>query len=170
MYLPDTKGATDKRKGNRWLVIDAELRPIVEQYFHWWESTVRRDAQGRPVTTAMWLNERGTAQRMEDLYPRYFYEDCERLGLMRAPTEHAPGERADTRRRWTAHCQRHFAEQVRQRTNVPSDCSNHFRGDAFRDARSDYYKPKPEHVRQKYHELVPLLGFQPLPDAPRRRR
>ena len=164
VYLPKTKGGTDKRKGNRWMVIDAELRPILEQYFVWWDRTVKRDSNGAPVTSALWLNEHGEALRQDRLYPRYFTQDCERLGLMK------PGDREISTRRWTAHCQRHFGEQIRQLHNVPADWNNHFRGDAFKDARGDYYKPTPEHIRQKYHELIPRLGFQPLPDAPRLRR
>lgn len=164
VYLPKTKGGTDKRKGNRWMVIDSELRPILEQYFGWWEKTVKRDASGKATTSAMWLNEHGEALLQKRLYPRYFTLDCERLGLMKA------GDRMMSVRRWTGHCQRHFGEQIRQLHNVPSDWNNHFRGDAFKDARGDYYKPTPDHIRQKYHELIPLLGFQPLPDAPRLRR
>jgi len=164
VYLPKTKGGTDKRKGNRWMVIDSELRPILEQYFAWWDKTVKRGGNGQPVTSALWLNEHGDALRQDRLYPRYFTLDCERLGLMK------PGDREVMTRRWTAHCQRHFGEQIRQLHNVPSDWNNHFRGDAFKDARGDYYKPTPEHIRQKYHELIPHLGFQPLPEATRLRK
>lgn len=163
VYLPKTKGGTDKRKGNRWSVIDAELRPILEQYFASWDTHVARDPRGLPVTTALWLNETGSALKQENMYPRFFTRDCERLGLQKK------GE-PDSRKRWTAHCQRHFGEQLRQIHNVPSDWSNHFRGDAFKDARGHYYQPTPDHIRQKYHELIPLLGFQPLPSAARLRR
>lgn len=163
VYLPKTKGGTDKRKGNRWSVIDAELRPILQQYFAWWDASVKRDAEGRPLTTAMWLNESGLALQQKGMYPRFFTRDCERLGLQK-PRE------SDSRKRWSAHCQRHFGEQLRQIHNVPADWSNHFRGDAFKDARGHYYQPTPEHIRQKYHELIPLLGFQPLPSAARLKR
>ena len=163
VYLPKTKGGTDKRKGNRWSVIDAELRPIIEQYFAWWDASVKRDETGRPVTTALWLNESGLALQQKGMYPRFFTRDCERLGLQKE-------DEPDARKRWTAHCQRHFGEQLRQIHNVPADWSNHFRGDAFKDARGHYYQPTPEHIRQKYHELIPLLGFQPLPTAARLRR
>lgn len=163
VYLPKTKGGTDKRKGNRWSVIDAELRPIIMQYLAWWDMSVKRDAEGRPVTTSLWLNESGLALLQKNMYPRFFTRDCERLGLQKKLEP-------DSRKRWTAHCQRHFGEQLRQIHNVPADWSNHFRGDAFKDARGHYYQPTPEHIRQKYHELVPLLGFQPLPDAARLRR
>ena len=163
VYLPKTKGGTDKRKGNRWSVIDAELRPILEQYFAWWDRTVKRDETGRPLTTALWLNESGLPLQQRGMYPRFFTRDCERLGLQKK-------SEPDTRKRWTAHCQRHFGEQLRQIHNVPPDWSNHFRGDAFRDARGHYYQPTPEHIRQKYHEFIPLLGFQPLPTAARLRR
>lgn len=161
-YLPKSKGKTDKRKGNRWIVIDSELRPILMQHLAWWDSKVKRDPNGCPVTTKLWLNTRGGALQQNDLYTEagFFYTDCERLGLMQ------PGDRQDSLRRWTAHCQRHFGEQVRQMANVPSDWSNHFRGDAFKDARGKYYEPPPEHVRKKYHELIPRIGFQPLPTGP----
>lgn len=163
VYLPKTKGGTDKRKGNRWSVIDAELRPIIEQYLAWWDVNVARDNEGKPLTTALWLNESGHALQQKGMYPRFFTRDCERLGLQKK------GE-VDSRKRWTAHCQRHFGEQLRQIHNVPADWSNHFRGDAFKDARGHYYQPTPEHIRQKYHDLIPLLGFQPLPDAGRLRK
>ncbi len=54
--------------------------------------------------------------------------------------------------------------------NVPDAWCNHLRGDAFHDARGHYFKPPPEQVRQKYHEFVPMLGFQPSLDAARLRR
>jgi hypothetical protein len=164
VYLPETKGALDKRKGNRWVVIDAELRPLLEQVFAWWEKTVKRDAAGAPVTTSLWLSPGGCALKSKDLYPAFFIEDAIRLGIMR------PEERHDPKRVWTAHCQRHFGEKLLEMHNVPDAWCNHFRGDAFHDARGHYFKPTPEQVRQKYHELVPMLGFQPLPDAARLRR
>jgi hypothetical protein len=163
-YLPDTKGALDKRKGNRWLVTDAELRPLVEQHFAWWEKTVKRDEEGRPVTTSLWLSPGGHALKAKDLYPAFFIEDAIRLGLM------TPEERDDPRRVWTGHCQRHFGEKLLEMNNVPDSWCNHFRGDAFKDARGHYFQPTPEQVRQKYHEFVPMLGFQPLPDVTRLRR
>jgi hypothetical protein len=163
VYLPDTKGARDKRKGNRWSVIDRELRPILEQFFAWWEASVARDERGMPLTTSMWLG--GTGRRLLDqrFYPTFFTKDCLRLGLLTEQEVYNP------KRNWTSHCQRHFGEQLLEMNNVPDSWCNHFRGDAFKDARGHYFAPTPQQVREKYRELVPLLGFKPLPDAPRLR-
>lgn len=177
VYLPVSVAANGQRApekrttGNRWLVVDAELRPILEQYFAWWERTVKRDpTTGRPLTTRLWLKDSGVAENLNreggmatDFNERWFYGEAERLGLMK------PGDREDPRRRWTGYSQRHFAEQVFQMANVPSDWINHFRGDAFKDSRGAYFKPRPEQVVEKYLALVPRLGFNPLPDAPKLR-
>ncbi|MFA5860684.1 MAG: hypothetical protein WDA16_03220 [Candidatus Thermoplasmatota archaeon] len=156
VFLPDTKGHLDKRKGNRWSVIDDELRPILEQYLAWWERVVRRDEQGRPTTTALWLTEWGLPLQQKDSYRSLFYTDCERLGLM------LQGERTNRLRAWTAHCQRHFGEKLLMMNNCPDTWSKHFRGDAVKDARGVYFVPTPEQIRQKYVEWVPKVGFKPL--------
>ena len=157
VYIPETKGALDKRKGNRWAVADAELRPILDAALDWWDRTVKRDAEGRPVTTQLVLNTAGTALQIERMYDALFYTDCERLGLMQ------PGDRQRPLRRWTAHCQRHFGEKLLEMHNVPDNWCNHFRGDKLHDARGHYFKPTPDQVREKYHELVPRIGFDPTP-------
>lgn len=157
VYLPERVNAQgekfpEKRKGNRWLVVDAELRPILVQYLAWWDRHVKRDPEtGLPVTTGLWLNETGRAEETDPegrlpgrFNARWFYVEAERLGLMK------PGERKDTLRRWTAHCQRHFFEQVCEMNDVPGDWCNHFRGDAFSDSRGYYFHPKPEQVLEKY--------------------
>lgn len=164
VYLPEKRGAQgealkDKRKGNRWLVDDPELRPLAEQHFAWWERTVKRDVNGQPVTTKLWLNSAGMPLEYERIYPEFFVSDAERLGILK------PGERYDPRRTWTAHCQRHFLEKLLEMHKVPDNWCNHFRGDALRDARKNYFKPKPEEVHKMYLELVPTLGFKPLPET-----
>lgn len=159
VYLPKKPGRPDKRQGNRWLVIDAELRPILEQYFAWWERAVRRDKDGRPKTTSLWLSERGGPLRQDLMHRTLFSADAIRLGLMR------PDDKDDIRRAWTAHCQRHFGEKLLEMHNVPDVWCNHFRGDKLRDARGHYYKPAPLEVRKKYHEWVPRIGFAPLPEG-----
>lgn len=176
VYLPERMSElgvklSEKRQGNRWLVVDAELRPILEQYLAWWERHVRRDpVTGAPVTTALWLNEWGTGEEYDergrppyDFNQRWFYREAERLGLM------GPGDRKDPLRRWAAHCQRHFFEQVCEMEEVPPDWCNHFRGDVFRDSRNFYFSAKPEQVLEKYLRWIPVLGFKPLPEAPRLR-
>lgn len=156
-YLPESKGALDKRKGNRWAVIDHELRPILDAALEWWDRTVECDENRRPVTTQLVLNMAGRALDQHRMYDAYFYQDCERLGLMQ------PGDRQRPLRRWTAHCQRHFGEKLLEMHNVPDNWCNHFRGDRLHDARGHYFQPTPEQVREKYHELVPRIGFDPAP-------
>ncbi len=157
VYLPKKPGIPDKRQGNRWSVIDADTRPIIEQYFAWWERTVKRDSQGRPTTTALWLSERGAASQQLIMYRSMFHLDTLRLGLV------TPAEKDNPRRVWTAHCQRHFGEKILEMHNVPDNWCNLFRGDKLKDARGHYFKPGPDEVREKYHEWVPILGFQALP-------
>lgn len=160
VYLPETKGALDKRKGNRWCVVDDELRPILSQYFAWWERTVQRDSDGRPVTTALWITEHGLPLQAKDIYRSLFYGDCQRLGLMTKADERDP------LRKWSAHCQRHFGEKLLMMNNCPDTWSKHFRGDAVKDARGAYFVPTPDQIRQKYREWVPHIGFRALADAP----
>jgi hypothetical protein len=183
VYLPEKRDAQgnpqkDKRTGNRWLVVDAELRPILEQVLADWDRSVKRHPEtGLPVGSGLWLNERGVPEQNDpvlgtapsELSQRWFYPECERLGLMRpaAPASGFKGDRADPQRAWTAHCQRHLFEQVGQKAGVPSDWMNHFRGDAFTDARGAYYHPRPEDILAKYLSLMPRLGFKPLSEAPR---
>ena len=167
VYVPRNKGKRDKRKGNRWSVIDAELRPLLEQHFAWWERTVKRDEKGRPLTTKLWLNGNGTPLRQAELYPGFFYNDCERLGLMVPPSDDSPGDRGDPLRRWTGHCQRHLFEQICENAQLHPDWTKHLRGDGMPDSRGDYYQPPPEHVRKHYLNGIPFLGFKPLADAPR---
>lgn len=167
--IPDVKGPTDKRKGNRTSVIDAELKPILTAYFTWWEATVKRDKDGKPTTTALWLTDQGNpisnrndaCKLRADFYETFFYKDCERLGLMQ------PEDREDSLKRWTAHCQRHFGEKLLMMHNVPDTWAKHFRGDAVQDARKHYFVPTPAQVREKYLELVPMIGFKPVPEVPR---
>lgn len=162
VYLPRKLDGPDKRQGNRWSVIDAELRPIIEQYFAWWERMVKRDEKGVPTTSAMWINERGQPFQQVSMYRGgFFHDDCLRLGLV------TKAELRNPRRTWTAHCQRHFGEKLLEMHNVPDNWCNHFRGDKMKDARGHYFKPEPLQVRQKYLELVPLIGFVPLPDVAR---
>ncbi|MFA5860834.1 MAG: hypothetical protein WDA16_03975 [Candidatus Thermoplasmatota archaeon] len=156
VYLPKKPGRPDKRQGNRWSVIDAELKPILDQHFSWWERTVRRDQHGRPTTSAMWLTSYGDQLRQDLMYRSLFHDDCLRLGLV---TE---AELLNSLRVWTAHCQRHFGEKLLEMHNVPQDWCNHLRGDKLKDARGFYFKPGPDDVRQKYHEFVPNLGFHPI--------
>lgn len=160
VYVPKKKGKRDKRKGNRWMVVDRELRPILEQYLAYWERTVKRDAQGRPKTTKLWITTRGTPLTKAQLERTMFEADCLRLGLMQE------GDKQDPLRSWTAHCQRHFGEKVLELHDVPGDWCHHFRGDRTGGARKSYYRPTPEQVQQKYHQWVPMFGFSPLPDAP----
>ena len=158
VILPEWKGKLDKRKGNRVSVIDAELRPILEQYLRWWEHNVRRNDDGTPLTTKLWLSEHGRALNNDpDFYDRVFYPDCYRLGLMK------PGDEQDPLRRWTAHCQRHFLEKVLMMADCPDTWSKHFRGDIVKDARGHYFVPTPEQIREKYLEWMPKLGLQPVP-------
>ena len=150
VYLPekyDVAGSplADKRTGNRWVVVDAELRPILEQYLAWWERTVKRDpATGRPVTTKLWLQASGYPEENEDegnapgdLSERWFYPECERLGLMK------PGDRKDPRRKWTAHCQRHFSEQVHRMAKVPATGATTSEATASRTAGRTTSSPGP---------------------------
>ncbi|GEM_PF-1923496 len=160
---PEGVELKDKRRGNRWMVVDAELRPIVEQLFAWWEANVARDEKGRPLTTKLWLNYRGFALEQDDLYYSFFYDDCLRLGLM---TE---ADQKDPLRVWTAHCQRHFAERLSVELNFPDIWAHHFRGDKIGSARGKYYQPEPLAVRKAYHEWMPRLGFLPLAEAPKAR-
>lgn len=155
VVLPRTKGVLDKRKGNRVSVIDAELRPILKTYFDWWDRNVRRDAQGRPYTTRLWLNFRGTALNEESVTTRMIYADCERLGLMQ------PGDRDDPLKRWTVHCNRHFGEKLLAMADCPETWRKHFRGDVVKDAMGQYFVPTPEQVREKYLQWVPKLGLMP---------
>ena len=158
VVLPESKGALDKRKGNRVSVIDSELRPIIEQYFLWWERTVERTDDGSPAHTSMWLTMRGRPLEFDsNFYAALFYPDCLRLGLM---TE---DDKRDPLRRWTAHCQRHFGEKLLMMNNCPDTWSKHFRGDVVKDARGHYFVPTPEQIREKYLEWVPKLGLAPLP-------
>lgn len=161
VVIPSTKGRLDKRKGNRVSVVDSELRPIIEQYFAWWEHTVRRKDDGTPRSTKLWLNEHGSpiTPGRTDLYSYFFYPDCLRLGLM---TEE---DKRDSRRRWTAHCQRHFMEKVLMMNNCPDTWSKHLRGDVVKDARGHYFVPTPEQIREKYLEWYPKLGFAPVPQT-----
>lgn len=182
VYLPERFNAQgqklpEKRRGNRWLVVDGELCPILEQYLAWWDRTVQRDpVTGRPLTTALWLHDDGTPEECnvrgtigQGFNARWFYREAERLGLM-APPDPMTGEggdREDPLRRWSGHCQRHFLEQVCEMNDVPGDWCNHFRGDVFHDSRNHYYKPKPEQVVEKYLRWIPTFGFKALPEAPR---
>lgn len=162
VWIPETKGKTDKRTGNRWLIVDDELRPITDAYLEWWERTVRRDGQGRPFTTDLIINNDGTPfskKKAVDKLNQMFFEDCERLGLM------LPGDRKKALRKWTSHCQRHHLEQRGEELEVPSDWLNHFRGDAFTDARGSYYEPRPEAVERKYLRHLPPVGFLPIPNV-----
>lgn len=174
-YIPEKvdeqgRALPDKRKGNRWMILDTEIRPLAEQAFAWWERTVQRHTDGRPVTTGLIINDQGKSVELtkdDGIPPKWneqtYYRDAERLGLMK------PMDREDPRRKWAGHCQRHSHQRLLQQNKVPSDRCNHLRGDAFRDSRGDYYKPEPQEVSQIYHEHIPLLGFKPLPDAPRLR-
>jgi hypothetical protein len=160
VYVPFKNGPA-KRLGNRWMVIDAELRPILEQYFAWWERKVQRDPEGRPTTTRLWLNDRGTPLVQDRLYPKLFIEDCERLGIMQ------PGDRENPEKTITAHCMRHFGEQICENHHVPDPWPNHFRGDVLGDARRHYNQPKPEEIQDQYLRHVPLLGFHALAQSAR---
>lgn len=133
---------------------------MAEQHFAWWERKVRRDDAGRPLTTSLWLSEVGNALKPGRFYPAFFTNDALRLGLM------VPEDVADPARALTAHCMRHFGEKLAELHHIPSDWINHFRGDAFGDARGHYYRPTPQDVATKYVELVPLLGFSPVTGLP----
>jgi hypothetical protein len=159
-YLANAKGTLDKRRGNRWFVEDGELRPLREACFEWWDRTVKRSASGAPVTTQLVISDRGLPIDPWSGLPSlnsWLRQDTERLGLTTRE------DREDPRRKWTMGCQRHFGERLRQLNSVPSDWSNHFRGDAFKDARGAYYRPTPLEVREMYLKLVPRLGIRPIP-------
>lgn len=161
----------EKRSGNRWLVVDAELRPILEQYLAWWERTVQRNDDGTPKTTALWLTDLGTGVELDavrgvpsDWNERTWYADAERLGIMQ------PGDREDPERRLAGHCARHYGQKKCQEEKVHPDWNKHFRGDAFQDARGAYYKPEPLEVLREYLQQVRPIGLKPLPEAPRLRK
>ncbi len=165
VYIPERitpagKRLPDKRCGNRWCVVDAELRPILEQYLAWWELHVERDANGTPTHSCLWIGDRGRPLRLKPLYEEIMYPDLERLGLM------APGDRHDPLRRWTYHCFRHFGQRLNQNHKVPDLWNHHFRGDVLGDARDHYSDPPPLEVREAYLSMIPLLGFTALPQAP----
>jgi hypothetical protein len=158
---PEGRRLPDKRRGNRWFVIDAELRPILEQYIAWWELHVERDANGTPTHSSLWIGERGRPLQQKDVADRHLFPDAERLGLM------VPGDRQDPLRRWTYHCFRHFGQRLNQNHKVPDLWNHHFRGDVLGDARDNYNEPEPLEVREAYLSMIPPLGFSPLPDAAR---
>ena len=176
VYLPaklDANGAPqpDKRSGNRWFVVDAELRPILEQYLAWWERTVKRRPDGTPATTALWLTNRGTPWRPREtgsapanFNERTWYVDALRLGIMQ------PGDRENPDRRLTGHCARHYGQKKCQEDKVHPDWNKHFRGDAFDDARGHYFKPGPLDTQREYLAQVRPIGFKPIPDAPKFRK
>ena len=173
VYLPekmDERGSPmpDKRTGNRWFVVDAELRPILDQYLAWWERSVQRNADGTPKTTALWLTNRGTpwyptsAGGVPSWFnPNTWYADAKRLGIMH------PGDEEKPERRLAGHCARHYGQKKCQEDHVHPDWNKHFRGDAFKDARGHYYKPEPLEVLREYVAQVRPIGFRPLPDAPK---
>lgn len=173
LYIPEKLDETgkprkEKRTGNRWVVVDAELRPILEEYLAWWERKVKRHPDGTPVTTALWLTNRGTPWRPKEtgspppmFNERTWYLDAERLGIMQ------PGDREKPERRLAGHCARHYGQKKCQEEKVHPDWNKHFRGDAFRDARGHYYKPEPLDVQREYLAQVRPIGFKPIPSAPK---
>ena len=173
VYLPEKVDARghlipEKRRGNRWFVVDDELRPILVHYFAWWERTVRRRPDGTPATTALWLTDSGTALAYDpewgissDFNRRTWYADSLRLGLMK------PEDVENPTRRLAHHCSRHYGQKKCQEDKVHPDWNKHFRGDAFKDSRGEYFKPEPLAVEREYLAQVKPIGFKPLPLAAR---
>ena len=162
VYIPDHKGALDKRQGNRWLVVDDELAPLALAAFEWWERKVKRHPDGRPVHTRLAINDHGLPlanMKIEKINAGWFYADAERLGLME------PGDREKQRRRLSFGTGRHAFERIMQDVELAPDWQNHLRGDKFNDARGEYYSPTPLDVERKYLKHIPRLGFLPIPQA-----
>ncbi len=159
-YIPDHKGALDKRQGNRWLVVDDELKPLLLAAFEWWERKVKRHPDGRPVHTRLVINDKGRPlanEKIERINSSWFYADAERLGLM------VPGDREKPLRRLSFGTGRHGFEALVQELELAQDWQNHMRGDKLHDARGHYYVPTPLDMERKYLKHIPTLGFSPIP-------
>lgn len=59
MDIPRSWELGDKRQGNRRIIVDARLKYWVLIYRKWWENTVKRDAEGNPVTQRFLITCRG---------------------------------------------------------------------------------------------------------------
>ncbi len=159
LKVPYYKG---KRRGNRILIIDDELRAILVAYLEWRERWVRRDAQGKPTHDRLIISHRGIGfdpdQEMVVL-AKVVRPDCVRLKIMKGDEPR--------HNRITPHSFRHFFSDEIKRNGIDPYWWNVLRGDVPRGNEQTYVHPSLEDIRGHYRQHAPDIGPPPYnPPAP----
>jgi len=152
LKVPEFKG---KRRGNRYLVVDDELRHLLQDYFPWREARVQRDTNQQPSTHVLVLNYRGEPFNVDDetsLLKTVVTPDCVRLGLMR-PKESVTN-------RITPHRFRHYFSDALKKNGIDPYWWNVLRGDLPRGNEKTYVHPSLVEIRQQYRAFAPMLRLR----------
>lgn len=152
---PESGKFGSKRLGNNRIIIDAELRPILERYLVWRERKVKRDTSGQPLTDRLVLTIYGKewGKGWAGNFRKTLHTDCVRLGIM-------TGKETKREERFNTHCFRAFATTWARDKGINDAQLHVLRGDKGSGA-IDVYDFHLGRLPGLYQSFAPVLGIQP---------
>lgn len=149
MKIPEFPG---KRRGNRILIVDPELRSILRRYLEWRDRKVAKDEAGQPVTNRILVTAAGRPYKdghETSIVVHMFRPDAIRLGICRAG--------ADRPNRLNPHGLRHYFSNEIKRNEIDPYWWNVLRGDIPKGNEKRYIHPELAQVKAKYLQYAPTL-------------
>lgn len=139
-----------KRKGNPYLIIDSELRSMLDDYLEWREANAKTalpnlllNAKGYPLNYTMRTN----------VNRHLFQKDAIRLGLQAAD--------APAGKRWHSHSMRHFFSDHLDREGCDKLWWHVLRGDIVKGTQGVYIDLRDlDRIRQQYLRYAPVLSVR----------
>jgi integrase len=148
---PDKDG---KRVGNHRIIMDAELRTWMRRYLAWRNDHVRRDDQGRPLTSSLLITIFGDEWGAGAVhnFNTAIHKHCKRNGMM-------TGKETERRERVNSHAFRAFGTTWARRKKIELQDLSLLRGDlASAGGVIDRYDAYLERLPDLYRSYGPVLG------------
>jgi len=154
MDIPTHWELPGKRKGNKRIILDAELLAWMRRYLAWRDDHVKRDAAGKPVTETLLITVFGNPWGTGAIhnFNTALHKNCIRLKLM-------TGQERERRERVNSHGFRGFATTWARRTKIELQDLSLLRGDlASVGGIIDRYDAYLERLPGLYRAHAPVLG------------
>lgn len=155
MRVPPAGGNNGKRKGNDLLVIDNELRRVLEPYLAWRKTKLERVHGDTGAYNELVITYRGTPlprTRAAEALDRKLEPLAIRLGLQRPD--------AERHEKVTSHCFRRFFSDALMQNGLYGTPLEVLRGDRPKNQNEYRYGNfNDERIRALYEEYAPVIGF-----------
>lgn len=152
--LPPDQDYGDKRRGPNRIVIDAELRILLDQYLSWRERKIFRNADGSPASDKLVITNTGKPWGKNGFQGNFrimMHKDCVRLGLM-------SGKETSREELVNTNCFRAFSSTVALDRGANSAQVQVLRGDKAQGTVGVYDDPRPR-LAGLYRDFGPKVGI-----------